>query len=159
MQSILFAELTGQLVLSVLLGTLVGLERELARKSAGMRTYALVALGSTVFSILSIHLLDTTEVVVGNFDPSRIAAQVVSGVGFLGAGLIIFSESRIQGITTAAGVWVTAAIGMAVGFRFYMLAIIATGLSLFIFLVLWGFEERLVKKYARQSLVYRFRAG
>lgn len=143
----LSGELAFQLVLAVLLGSVIGFEREIARKTAGLRTYALVALGSAVFTILSGQLMEVNAFTgVTNFDPTRIAAQIISGIGFLGAGMIIFSQSKLQGITTAAGIWVTAAIGMAVGFRFYGMAVFATALVLFIFVLLWRFENWLVKR-------------
>src|SRR3989344_4948720 len=107
-------EIFGQLLLAVFLGAAIGIERELARKTAGMRTFALVAMGAALFSIISKFAFTEFWGVPG-FDPSRIASQVVVGIGFLGAGIIIFKESRLQGLTTAAGLWVSAAIGMAVG--------------------------------------------
>ena len=126
-----------QLVLAVFLGSLIGLERRLSRKIAGIRTFALVTLGSTIFSIISRYVAT---------DPSRIAAQVVVGIGFLGAGMIILDrqsgEERVRGLTTAAGLWVASAIGVAIGFSFYDIAIAATVLSIVIFTVLWRFEER-----------------
>lgn len=145
-------ELALQLGLAVLLGAVIGLERELARKTAGMRTYALVALGSAVFTIISGHLMDSGELIgVINYDPSRIAAQIITGIGFIGAGMIIFNQSKLQGITTAAGIWVTAAIGMAVGFKFYTMAVTATVLALFIFVFLWLLEDWIVKKFASEA--------
>lgn len=136
-----------QLALAGLLGALVGIERELAGKTAGMRTFALVSLGSALFSIISLHALDANVYVQQiNFDPTRIAAQIVTGVGFIGAGLIIFNQSKLRGVTTAAGLWLAAAIGMAVGFRFYMVAIFTSFIALFIFVFLWQVEERFLKK-------------
>ncbi len=130
-------ETVGQLALSMLLGALIGAERKFSHKTAGMRTFALVALGATLFSILSKS--------VGG-DPGRIAAQIVVGIGFLGAGLIIFNKERVQGLTTAAGLWVAAAIGMAVGYGYYAIAFAATALTLIIFLVLWWVEEKIFSK-------------
>ncbi len=86
-----------------------------------------------------------------NYDPGRIAAQIITGIGFIGAGMIIFNQSKLQGITTAAGIWVTAAIGMAVGYRFYAMAVLATILVLFIFVLLWLLEEWIVKKFASEA--------
>ncbi|MEK7590574.1 MAG: MgtC/SapB family protein [Patescibacteria group bacterium] len=134
-----------QLVLAVVLGSLVGFEREIARKTAGIRTFALVALGAALFSIISKYAFKEFWGVPG-FDPSRIASQVVVGIGFLGAGLIIFKESRLQGLTTAAGLWVSAAIGMAVGFRLYSIAIFATLLTLAVLWMLWAVEYYVVRK-------------
>ena len=115
-------ELLLQLVLAAFLGAIVGVERNLAGKTAGMRTYALVALGSTLFSLMSTAAF-AEYVGISSLDPSRVAAQIVVGIGFIGAGMIIFSENRLSGLTTAAGLWVTAAIGMAVAYKFYLIAI------------------------------------
>ncbi|MDP3947431.1 MAG: MgtC/SapB family protein [bacterium] len=145
-------ELVAQLSLAVFLGAAIGLERELARKTAGLRTYALVSLGSAIFTILSGQIMEVNNFGgVTNFDPARIAAQIIPGIGFIGAGMIIFSQSKLQGITTAAGIWVTASIGMAVGFHFYAMAVLATVLVLFIFVFLWLLEERIVKRFASEA--------
>lgn len=145
-------ELLWQLALAALLGALLGIEREIAQKAAGMRTFALVALGSAMFSIISIHGYSAFGFVSASFDPMRIAAQIVTGVGFIGAGMIIFTkEKKLSGITTAAGLWLAAAIGMGVAFGFYVISVFITFLALFIFTFLWHFEERVLKKYASLS--------
>lgn len=113
------------LAFATLLGALVGFEREHIGKSAGVRTNALVCLGAALFTTLSVHFVEKTGL-IGSFDPSRIASQVIVGIGFIGAGLILFKEDKIQNLTTAATVWVVAAIGMAVGFGFYLLALLTT---------------------------------
>ncbi len=123
------------------------MERELAGKTAGMRTYALVALGSTMFSLISTDAF-TSYLGVSGFDPSRIAAQIVVGIGFIGGGVIIFNRSHVQGVTTAAGLWVSAAIGMAVAYEFYSMALIATVLTLLVFVVLWHFEKLIIKNFS-----------
>lgn len=134
-----------QLFLAVVLGTAIGIEREVANKFAGMRTHALVAMGATLFTISS-------ATVVGPLvDPTRIAAQIVTGIGFLGAGLIVFHKSRVHGLTTAAGIWVAAAIGMAVGFRFYAISIFATILTVLVFVVLWPVEQKFIKRFSEYS--------
>jgi putative Mg2+ transporter-C (MgtC) family protein len=138
-------EVLGQLTLAVILGAIIGLERELAGKTAGVRTYALVALGSCLFSYISKFGFIEFWGVPG-FDPSRIASQIVVGVGFIGAGLIVFKEEKILGLTTAAGLWVSAAIGMAVGFRLYSVAIMTTFLTLAVLIPLWIFERKVVAK-------------
>ena len=136
-----------QLITAVLLGAFVGLERELQGKAAGFRTYALVAMGSCLFTIISVvGVGQITQGVIG-FDPSRIASQIVVGIGFLGAGLIIFQESKIHGLTTAAGLWAMAGVGVAAGMGYFTLAVLATALVL---VVLWGLrklrlEERIHK--------------
>ena len=106
----------GQLVLSCGLGSILGWQRHKIGKSAGARTFAMVAFGSTLFTLLSLSLVS---------DPSRIAAQILTGIGFIGAGTIIHKKDNVEGLTTAAGLWTSAAIGMAVGFGWYIQAIIA----------------------------------
>lgn len=117
----------------------------MAKKGAGIRTYALVTLGSCLFSYLSKYGFSEFLGLSG-FNPSAIASQVVSGVGFIGAGLIIFRSRTVSGLTTAAGLWVAAAIGMAVGLRFYTIAFFATVLTLIIFIMLWFVEKRIVRR-------------
>jgi putative Mg2+ transporter-C (MgtC) family protein len=120
------------LLLAAGLGTLVGLERELSGKDPGLRTFALIALGSCAFSLISRQpFIDT-----GIGDPTRVAAQIVSGIGFLGAGAIFRGSRRVSGLTTAALMWVTAGIGMAVGFDCQDIAISTTVIALVITLAL-----------------------
>jgi putative Mg2+ transporter-C (MgtC) family protein len=125
----------GRLLLAGALGMLIGSEREYRGKDAGSRTYTLVAIGSALFTILSANVGLEYSATGAVFDPTRIAAQIVVGIGFIGAGLIIFRDKRIEGLTTAAGLWVTAAMGAAVGFGFYEIGI-AT--AIIVLLVLWG---------------------
>lgn len=136
-----------KMLLAAFLGALIGIEREIAHKSAGMRTHALVALGSALFTIAPALLSGPTV------DPTRIAAQVVTGIGFLGAGIIFFDQNRsaVQGLTTAAGVWISAAIGMAVGFGLFEVSVWATLLTVLIFLVLWPVERRFIKRFAKEE--------
>ncbi|MBP5567447.1 MAG: MgtC/SapB family protein [Bacteroidales bacterium] len=103
-----------------LLGGVIGFEREIRAKEAGVRTHFIVALGSALFMIISQYAFS------GRFDAARVAAQVVSGIGFIGAGVIIFQKNVVRGITTAAGLWVAAAIGLACGAAMYPVAIAAT---------------------------------
>lgn len=124
MQSVLTFETTLSLLLAVLLGAIVGLEREAIHKPAGLRTHMLVSLGSCLFTIVSMAF---------SVDPARIAAGIVTGIGFIGAGTIWADRDRIQGITTAASLWVTAAIGLATGIGDYPLAVITT---LIVFVIL-----------------------
>jgi putative Mg2+ transporter-C (MgtC) family protein len=113
------------------LGGAIGLEREYRDKAAGFRTHFLVGLGAALFMILSAHGFDAIVGTPGiRLDPSRIASQVVTGIGFIGAGTIIFQKHAVKGLTTAAGLWVTAAIGMCAGAGMYVLAAVATGLVL-----------------------------
>ena len=122
-----------RIFVAALLGGAIGLEREYRAKEAGLRTHFLVALGSAVFMIVSAYgfdgVMNTPE---HRWDVSRVAAQVVSGIGFIGAGTIIFhkSENVVRGLTTAAGLWVTAAIGLACGGGMYILSIASTVLVL-----------------------------
>ena len=124
-----------RIFIAALLGGAIGLEREYRSKMAGFRTHFLVAMGSAIFMIMSIHgfdsdlpLLDKTNY---SLDPARIAANIVTGIGFIGAGAIIFQKHIVRGITTAAGIWVTAAIGMACGGGHYALSVATTILVLF----------------------------
>lgn len=125
------------LLVSVVLGGLIGLERELRGKPAGLRTNILICLGSCVFTIISANLSGS--------EPGRIAAQIITGIGFLGAGAIIHSGIGIHGLTTAAVIWVVASIGMACGTKMYPLAIFATVLALIVLLALPPFEKKLAK--------------
>lgn len=132
-------EIFGQLLLAVTLGSLIGIERELRGRLAGVKTHALVCLGAGLFTILSVVGFQGSASGTG-LDPSRVASQIVVGIGFLGAGLIIFQQSQIQGLTTAAGIWTTAAIGMAIGVKFYFVALFATFLVLLVYAVLYYLE-------------------
>ena len=128
----------GRLALAAALGSIIGLEREFREREAGLRTHLLVSLGSALFTIVSAFgfhdVLTHDPQVVVRLDPSRIAAQIVSGIGFLGAGAIIRQGLSIRGLTTAATLWVVAAIGMAAGAGFYSVAIITTVVAL---IALW----------------------
>ena len=119
-------EITLRLFVALLLGGVIGIEREYRSKEAGFRTHFLVALGSALFCIVSQYGFGFDLK-----DSSRVAAQVVSGIGFLGAGTIIFQKNAVRGLTTAAGLWVTAAIGLACGTGMYIAAGIATAMVLF----------------------------
>ncbi len=116
--------LVARLVLAGVLGGLIGAEREYRAKTAGVRTHILVAVGSALLLIVSRYGFD------GVGDPSRVAAQVVSGIGFIGAGAIIVERHSVHGLTTAAGVWVAAGIGMAVASGMTAVAVAATAISL-----------------------------
>ncbi len=121
-----------RIFVAAILGGIIGLEREYREKAAGFRTHFLVALGSALFMIVSAYGFEGAIASPEHrLDVSRIAAQVVSGIGFIGAGTIIFQKNAVRGLTTAAGVWVTAAIGLACGGGMYVLATVATVLVLF----------------------------
>lgn len=129
------AELVRRLVLAAGLGALLGFERELRHKSAGLRTNMLIALGSALFTLMSIELAAGTGA-----DPTRVAGQIVTGIGFLGAGAIMRTDSGVQGLTTAATVWVNAAVGVAAGGGQYHLALLATAITMIVLLVVAPIE-------------------
>ena len=130
-----------KLVLSLLLGATIGSERRRKGQIAGMRTFALISMGATLAMLISIYI-PQEYLGLKNGDPGRIAAQVVSGVGFLGAGAIIQMKASVRGLTTAAGIWMAACIGLAVGSGMYLVSIIATLLIIFILVNLERIEQR-----------------
>jgi putative Mg2+ transporter-C (MgtC) family protein len=135
-------DLAGRLLLACAFGGILGAEREIHHKAAGLRTNALIGLGSALFTIVGFDLAATTG------DPasaSRVASTIVTGIGFLGAGAILRTGKNVHGLTTAATIWVNAAIGMAVGTGAYGLATVATAVTL---VVLWlvGIIERRVER-------------
>lgn len=141
----------GQLLLAVILGMILGTERSvIADKRAGTRTYALVALGACLFSIISIQVT-TNYLGLVNFDPVRVVAGIITGIGFLGAGVIIFKENTLQGLTTAAGLWVSAGIGVAVGYSLYTIAIFTTIITLLVFTILWFVENKIDTYFEERS--------
>ncbi len=127
---------TARLLLSLALGAIVGAERKRKGQIAGVRTFALISLGACLAMLLSIYV-PQEFLGLKNGDPGRIAAQVITGVGFLGGGAMIHMKGSVKGLTTAAGIWITATIGMAVGVGMYLSSLVATALTL---LVLVGFE-------------------
>ncbi|MGN1246102.1 MAG: MgtC/SapB family protein [Muribaculaceae bacterium] len=131
-----------KLTLSLLLGCVVGLERKRKGQIAGLRTFALISMGATLAMILSIYI-PQEYMGLKNGDPGRVAAQVITGVGFLGAGAIIQMKGSVRGLTTAAGIWMVATIGMAVGVGMYVVSIIATLLIIFILVTLERYEHKL----------------
>jgi putative Mg2+ transporter-C (MgtC) family protein len=149
-------ELLLRMVLAVLLGGLVGMEREWHNHAAGFRTHILVCLGSTTIMLLSIYgfsqFVDEPNV---RIDPARLAAQVISGIGFLGAGAILRNGSVIKGLTTAASVWVVAAIGLCVGAGFIYAAFFATGLVLISLLLLNKWEKYLMRHRRNHELTIK----
>ncbi|MGH9370780.1 MAG: MgtC/SapB family protein [Vicinamibacterales bacterium] len=135
-------ELATRLLTAAVLGAVLGFEREVRQKSAGLRTNILIAVGSALFTLMSYELAAD-----GNADPARVAAQIVTGVGFLGAGAIMRTGSGIQGLTTAATVWVNAAVGVAAGGGEYHLAFIATAVTLVALLVLTPVEHVIARRF------------
>ena len=132
------------LIAALILGSILGLERTLAHKTAGIRTYGLVSMGSCLFILIARFVVPMIEAY--NYDPLRMAAGIVMGVGFLCGGVIIFKDSTLQGLTTAAGLWVAAGIGMAVGYGLITLAFFATVATLITFTVFWFIEQRFISK-------------
>ena len=132
-----------QMVLAVVLGGIIGLERETKKKAAGFQTYSLVTLGACLFTLIAFEFF---SFFAGNpamsFDPSRIILAVATGIGFIGAGVIIYRKFHIEGITTAAGLWCSAGIGVAVGAKLYFLAFLATVLAVLVLIVFGGIEKR-----------------
>lgn len=116
-----------RLVVAGFMGGVIGFEREFRAKEAGVRTHFIVALGSALFMIISQYAFEGRQ-----HDAARVAAQVVSGIGFIGAGVIIFQKNAVRGVTTAAGLWVAAAIGLACGGGMYAVAIATTILTVFV---------------------------
>ena len=146
-----------QVVLAFVLGGFLGLQREYSGKAAGLRTYTLVTVGAAVFTLASVGgFNEFLALDASRYDPSRIAANIVVGIGFFGAGVIVFRGAHIEGLTTAAGVWTAAAIGMAVGLKLYLLAIFTTLLVFFTLEVLGksGFEKWLYSRYRPRKSPY-----
>jgi len=143
-----------RLFMATFLGGLIGLERERLERAAGLRTHALVSVASALIMIVSTYGFPLPpEGVDAQFDPGRLAAQVVSGIGFLGAGMIIFRENTIRGLTTAATVWSVAGVGLAAGSGLYAAAIVGTGFMLLILAGLKPLERRMFPRHARQHRV------
>ena len=132
-------EVVLKLFTALLLGMSLGVERAISGKTAGMRTYGFVTMGSALFVIIGVLSAGGYGGAVAVFTDSsaRVTAAIIQGIGFLGAGLIIFRDSKVSGVTTAAGIWVAAGIGVAIGYGFYLLAVVSTVFALFIFTALW----------------------
>jgi putative Mg2+ transporter-C (MgtC) family protein len=139
------AQVTIRLILSALLSGFIGVERQLHRRAAGLRTHILVCVGSTLIMLTSMYIFDIYKD-IAPVDPSRIAAGVITGIGFLGAGTIIRYGEEIRGLTTAASLWVVAAVGLAVGCGFYSAAIVTTILVLMALLLLRRLENKILGK-------------
>ena len=142
--------------LAILLGFIIGFERKMRSKEAGIRTHAILCAGAALMMIVSKYGFADTE----KFDASRIAAQVVSGIGFLGVGIILFRQQEVRGLTTAAGLWTTAGVGLAAGAGMYVLA---AGATLLIVLMQLLFHTKLkpfvAKKMCRLNIVFKLTHG
>lgn len=139
-----------RLLVAILCGFIVGIERELKGKSAGLRTCILISLGSALYSSLAVLMSSQT----GQGDPTRIAAQIISGIGFLGGGVIIHSQGSVYGITTAAAIWIMAAIGVTVGLELYPVAIATSIISVLVLVSVRYFEEKVTSKYQTHVIFY-----
>ena len=142
-----------RLVAAGVLGGLIGFEREYRSKEAGVRTHFLVALGSTLFMIISQYGFEGVQ--AGRLDVARVAAQVVSGIGFIGAGVIIFQKNALRGLTTAAGLWVTAAIGLGCGAGMYLISAVATAMVLLVLEVM----HYLLPQFGEKAITVTFTAS
>ena len=142
-----YLQLILQLVLAVVLGAVVGLERERKGKEAGLQTYSLVTLGACLFTVINYELFNffVSKPSI-SFDPSRVISAVAIGIGFIGAGVIIYRRSHLEGLTTAAGLWAVAAIGVAIGVKLYFLALLVTLLVLIILIAFGEFERKYFKE-------------
>ena len=141
-------ELILRIIVGGLLGGVIGFERELRAKEAGFRTHFLVALGSALLSVVSAYGYDKILDLFprASYDPGRITAQIVSGIGFIGAGLIIFQKNSVHGLTTAAGLWVTSGIGIACGIGHYDFAIVTTIMVLIALELVMLIDQRINKR-------------
>ena len=144
-----------KLLLAMLLGGIIGTERAVvAKQSAGTRTFGLVSLGACLF-IVTANYVDGSYLGIINFDPMHIASAIVTGIGFIGAGVIIFRNDAVHGITTAAGLWIAAGVGVAAGFGMYAVAIFTTILSLIMFTGMWYVENRFKHWFAEYGLDFK----
>ncbi len=147
----LYTEVAVKLMLAVLIGGVIGAEREFRSKSAGFRTMILICMGATLFTFFSCKFGAPTEI-------SRIASNVVVGIGFLGAGVIFKGENRVNGITTAATIWITAALGLGIGAGYYVVATIGCVFVMAVLITFTAFEKVIAKRnHVRQyKIVYPF---
>ena len=141
-------EILLKILLSAILGGIIGLEREMSHKEAGLRTNILIAVGSTLLTILSFKF----AILAKNVDPSRIAAQIVTGIGFLGAGAIIQAKFSVHGLTTAASMWTVSAIGISVGSGYYLISFLIT-IFIIIILTFFKYISKLIEKQ-KKMFVY-----
>lgn len=145
-----------KLFLSLCLGAMIGFERRYKGQVAGMRTFALIAMGACLAMLISTYL--SHEVLgIKSGDPGRIAAQVISGIGFLGAGAIIQMKGAVRGLTTAAGIWVTACVGLAIGAGMYEIAVGAAFFILFLLFIFEALEKWILK--GTESQIVRVKVG
>lgn len=140
------ADILIRIVFSIVLGSIIGLERELTNKAAGLRTQILVCLGSCLFTILSIYGFSTAVTLYPLGDPSRVAAQIITGIGFIGAGTVLRQGLTVTGLTTASTLWIVAAIGMACGCGQLSIAVVTTLISVGVLVLIRIFELKLMPR-------------
>lgn len=143
----MFAELpefATKLILAIIMGGIIGIEREMTGKSAGFRTNIMICVASTLLTIVSLNIMEYSSVV----DPSRLMANIIVGIGFIGAGTIIQSKKAVIGLTTAATIWVVAAIGITIGAGYYILAFTAMLIILLTLFLLRYIEIDIIKRYS-----------
>ena len=133
-----------RIIFAIALGSIIGLERELTNKSAGLRTQIMVCLGACIFTILSIYGFSTAVTLYPLGDPSRVAAQIITGIGFIGAGTVLRQGFTVTGLTTASTLWIVAAIGMACGCGKLSLAVVSTALAVAVLVLIRLFELKLM---------------
>lgn len=144
-----------RLGLSILIGGIVGYERQHSKHSAGFRTFTLICVGSTVMMLVSLYL---PQVFIGTYasDPTRVAGQVVTGIGFLGAGAIIQSKGAIKGMTTAASIWMVSALGLAIGAGMYEVSLVGMVVTLFVLINMANFERKVMIEWTSKSITLTF---
>ena len=152
-KDLIILELLLRLLLAVVIGFVIGFERKLRFKEAGIRTHTIVSIGSCLYMLISMYAFDGA-------DKARVAAQIVSGIGFLGAGMIFYHKEMIHGLTTAAGIWATAAIGMACGAGWYIVSIIATVLIILIQCIMhMNFKVFHSRHFVKVNIVFKDEVG
>ena len=144
-----------KLFIASILGISIGLERELTQKWAGIKTHALVCVGSCVFTILSIYGFSSFNSGTTAVDPTRIAAQIITGIGFIGGGTVLKHGSSVYGLTTAATLWIAASIGMAVGCGHYSLAVYTSISAILILVLIAKIEQTTIKKFIKKSKIFK----
>lgn len=153
-----YVDILLKVIIAVILGFAIGFEREMTSKIAGLRTHILVCVGSCVFTILSVLVFPTISAdgnAVAFGDPARISAQIITGIGFIGAGTVIKHGSSVIGLTTAATLWTTASIGMAVGCGSIVLATFSTLITLIVLILVRKLETGLLSKFTQKTAIIR----
>ncbi len=144
-----------RLGVSILIGGIIGYERQHSKHSAGFRTFTLICVGSTVMMLVSLYL---PQIFIGTYssDPTRVAGQVVTGIGFLGAGAIIQSRGAIKGMTTAASIWMVSALGLAIGAGMYEVSLVCMVVTLFVLINMAKFERKVMVEWTSKSITLTF---